>query len=164
MTDDTTTQIPVNVVAAAATTLTEVKVDEEQVILLTDNAIEKLKVSELKEELRKRGQSMEGKKQELRTRLKEAMVKWIPLVPQGFSWICLVEQGINQQQSAVSQILPSGKYYVPWMILLQNRSTTFKNHMHQQFQVKMRSLFLKSETLQSDSSGKTSSERTEYLK
>lgn len=69
----------VDFLADIATTVGEI--EEEQVLLLiSDNDINKLKVHALKDELLRRGLNPNGKKAELRTRLKEAIADRIPLL------------------------------------------------------------------------------------
>jgi len=52
----------------------------QNIIILTDEEIKKLKVDDLKKELRARGLSHAGKKAELVERLKKAMVDRIPIM------------------------------------------------------------------------------------
>jgi hypothetical protein len=52
---------------------------EDTFVLIADNDIDKLKVAQLKTELQRRGLPIDGKKQELKVRLKEAMVNRVPV-------------------------------------------------------------------------------------
>ena len=56
-----------------------VVVEEEVVVIINNNDIDKLKVNELKNELQRRGLTIDGKKAELKVRLKDAMLRRVPL-------------------------------------------------------------------------------------
>ena len=71
--------------AAAAATATTTSTGAASFVLITDNEIKKLKVSELREELKRRKLSRTGNKPDLVARLQHAMEEKTPVFPEGVS-------------------------------------------------------------------------------